>query len=114
MTTYGKSSKCLWALLALLATALDLIPAHYPAGILAMHIGYKAAIFLALGYLIPLAFWRFNYLNVSILISIGLAVTVEAIQAVLGNGHRFSVVELGTKLFLMAIGFVIALNVRYE
>jgi hypothetical protein len=111
---FGKPAKLLWAAAALAAVALELIPAHYPAGVFIPQNWYKAAVFLALGYLAPIAFWRFSYLTATILGSAGMAVLVELGQAMLSNGHRFSWVELAVKLLLLAAGFVIALDVRYE
>jgi hypothetical protein len=111
---FGKPIKLLWAVLVLAAIAFELVPAHYPAGVFVTQNWFKASLFLALGYLAPMAFWRFSYLNASILASAASAVLVEVIQAMLANGHRFSWVELAVKLLLLAAGFVIALDVRYE
>jgi hypothetical protein len=111
---FAKPSKLLWAVLTLVAVAFELVPAHYPAGVFAIQNWCKAGLFLALGYVAPMAFWRFSYLNASILASAGSAVLVEVVQALLANGHRFRWTELGVKLVLIAVGFLIALDVRYE
>jgi hypothetical protein len=111
---FGKPAKLLWAVLILAAIAFELIPAHYPAGVFSTYNWGKAVVFLALGYLAPVAFWRFTYLNACVVLSGGSAVLVEVVQAMLANGHRFSCVELAVKLLLIGAGFVIALDVRYE
>jgi hypothetical protein len=111
---FGKPAKMLWVLVALAAVAFELIPAHYPAGVFSTYNWCKAGLFLALGFLAPVAFWRFSYLTATILGSATAAILVEVGQAMLANGHRFSWVELGVKLLLLAAGFVIALDVRYE
>jgi hypothetical protein len=111
---FCKPAKVLWAVLALAAVMFELIPAHYPAGVFSTYNWCKAGLFLALGYLAPLALWRFSYLTAIILGSAACAILVEVVQAMLANGHRFSWVELSVKLLLLAAGFVIALDVRYE
>ena len=111
---FGKPLKLFWAMLALGAIAVELVPAHYPAGVFVKQNWAKASLFLTLGYLPPMAFWRFSYLTASILVSASSAILVELIQAMVAHGHRFSWVELGVKLALLAAGFLIALDVRYE
>jgi hypothetical protein len=111
---FGKPLKLFWAMLALAAIAIELLPAHYPAGVFVKQNWAKAGLFLLLGYLAPMAFWRFSYLTASILASVASAILVELIQAMVADGHRFSWVELGVKLALLAAGFLIALDVRYE
>ena len=114
MAIFGKPTKLLWGAVALTAVVFELIPVHYPAGVFLTHNYCKAGIFLLLGFLTPLAFWRFNSLNARILLIAGSAILAEVMQAVLADGHRFSLVELGIKLVLIGAGFIIALNVRYE
>ena len=92
---FGKPLKLFWAMLALAAIAIELVPAHYPAGVFVTQNWAKAGLFLVLGYLAPMAFWRFSYLNASILASASSAILVELIQAMVAHGHRFSWVELG-------------------
>jgi hypothetical protein len=111
---FGKPLKLFWAMLALGVIAIELVPAHYPAGVFVTQNWAKAGLFLLLGYLAPMAFWRFSYLTASILASASSAILVELIQAMVAHGHRFSWVELGAKLALLAAGFLIALDVRYE
>jgi uncharacterized oligopeptide transporter (OPT) family protein len=111
---FGKPLKLFWAMLALTAIAIELVPAHYPAGVFVTQNWAKAGLFLVLGYIAPMAFWRFSYLNASILASASSAILVELVQAMVAHGHRFSWVELGVKLALLAAGFIIALDVRYE
>jgi hypothetical protein len=111
---FGKPLKLFWAMLALAAIAIELVPAHYPAGVFVTQNWTKAGLFLLLGYLAPMAFWRFSYLTASILASAASAILVELIQAMVAHGHRFSWIELGVKLALLAAGFLIALDVRYE
>jgi hypothetical protein len=39
---------------------------------------------------------------------------VEVLQGKIGNGHRFSFVELVAKIMLISLGFVVALEARYQ
>jgi hypothetical protein len=74
----------------------------------------KAICFVVLGYLAPLAFWRFNALNRGILLAAISATFVESLQGLLHRGHSFHWYELVVKLGLILIGFALALDARYE
>jgi len=65
------------------------------------------------GFLSPLAFWRFDSLGLGLLFSILAAGVVEAMQSV-SEGHRGSYVEFAAKLILLFIGFAYALSARYD
>ncbi|MGA8596241.1 MAG: VanZ family protein [Bryobacteraceae bacterium] len=73
----------------------------------------KGVLFFALGYLTPLAFWRFNSLGRGMLLAALSACAVEMLQGFF-QGHRFSLFELGLKLLVIFAGFALALNARYE
>jgi hypothetical protein len=73
----------------------------------------KGILFFALGYVTPLAFWRFNSLGRGMFLAALSACTVEILQDFF-QGHRFSLFELGLKLLVMFAGFALALNARYE
>jgi hypothetical protein len=74
----------------------------------------KVLLFVIVGYLAPLAFWRFNALNRGILLAAASAMFVESLQGILGNGHSFHWYELAIKLALILLGFNFALDARYE
>ena len=74
---------------------------------------FKGILFLALGYLTPLAFWRFNSLGRGVLIAFASACFVEILQGFF-RGHAFSFFELLLKLVVILFGFSLALNARYE
>jgi glycopeptide antibiotics resistance protein len=73
----------------------------------------KGLLFLALGFLTPLAFWRFNSLGRGVIAAAASACAVELFQGFF-QGHRFSWFELSLKLMVIFIGFAFALNARYD
>lgn len=75
---------------------------------------FKLLLFVAVGYLAPLAFWRFNALNRGILLAAASAASVETLQGIIGQGHSFHWYEMLAKLALILLGFAIALDARYE
>jgi hypothetical protein len=74
----------------------------------------KIALFFLLGYCTPLAIHRFDKLNRGLLLAVGSTISVEGLQALIGNGHRFSFIELLAKVVLIGLGFAFALDARYE
>ena len=73
----------------------------------------KAVLFLLVGFLSPLTFWRFDSLGLGLLFSALAAGAVEGVQSV-SEGHRGSYLEFGAKLVLLFIGFAFALSARYD
>jgi hypothetical protein len=73
----------------------------------------KAALFVALGYLTPLTFWRFDSLGLGVLFSVAGAMASELIQAI-SPGHSTSLKEITGKLLLLLFGFALALHARYD
>ena len=73
----------------------------------------KAAAFVGLGFVIPLAFWRFNSLNRGLAMSLLSAAAMEAIQLFV-MGHRFDVLELLLKGILIMFGFTLGLMPRHD
>jgi hypothetical protein len=82
--------------------------AHYSYKIL------KLLLFVVVGYLAPLAFWRFNALNRGILLAAVSAMGVEVLQGIIGRGHSFHWYEMLLKLGLILFGFALALDARYD
>jgi hypothetical protein len=75
---------------------------------------FKVLLFIAVGYLAPLAFWRFNALNRGIMLAAASAMGVETLQGLIGRGHSFHWYELLLKLGLILLGFALALDARHE
>ena len=75
---------------------------------------FKALLFIAVGYLAPLAFWRFNVLNRGIMLAAVSAMGVETLQGLIGRGHSFHWYEMLLKLGLILFGFALALDARHE
>jgi hypothetical protein len=76
--------------------------------------GVKLLLFLVLGYIGPLAFWRFNALNRGIVLAAGSAAFVEVLQGTLGHGHSFHWYELLVKLGLILAGFIVGLGAMHD
>jgi hypothetical protein len=76
--------------------------------------GIKALSFLASGLVTPLAFRSLKGNALSLLLSFVSAILLEAIQGALRNGHNFHWYELIGKSGLIALGFAISLDFRYE
>lgn len=74
----------------------------------------KLVLFLVLGYLAPLAFWRFNALNRGVMLAAGSSALIEGLQGILGNGHAFHWYELLMKLVLILLGFIAGLEAIYN
>jgi len=75
---------------------------------------FKLLLFVSVGYLAPLSFWRFNALNRGIMLSAVSAMGVEGLQGLIGRGHSFHWYEMLLKLGLILLGFALALDARYE
>jgi hypothetical protein len=73
----------------------------------------KAGLFITLGYLTPLTFWRFDSLGLGVLFSGLGAMAGELIQSI-SPGHSTSFKEFAGKLALVLLGFALALHARYD
>jgi hypothetical protein len=107
--------RCIWIGTVLLTVASEIIflPLLPPVE----HYTYKfvkALLFIAVGYLAPLSFWRFNALTKGIFLALISSVFVETLQGVIAKGHSFHWYELLLKLALILFGFSRALDARYE
>jgi hypothetical protein len=105
----------IWIVLALSSVAFELTPISPVAplttyGLLVLKLG----VFALLGFLPPLAFQRLTTLLWNISTTLGSAVTVEVLQAVVHNGHSFHWIELIAKVLLILGGCCVALVARYE
>jgi hypothetical protein len=90
------------------------LPQHWSPLVFYSYKATKVVLFLVLGYLGPLTFWKFDSLGLGALFAFGSAATVEVLQGWIQSGHRFSWFELAAKLFLVGAGFVMALGARYD
>ena len=69
--------------------------------------------FVLLGYLTPLAFWRFGSLGRGVAFGLATTAGIEGIQGMI-EGHRFSIFEMFVKLVLVMVGFGLALLARFD
>jgi hypothetical protein len=113
LRVFGPLVRSIW-LVVLTATVLSEVVSIPPMThmLFYSYCGTKAILFLAVGYLTPLAFWRFD--DRGFLAAAVSAGFVETLQGAVGHGHSFHWYELGVKLALIFFGFALALEARYE
>jgi hypothetical protein len=105
----------LWVVVTLLTVAPELLPiAPMRLRLFIPYYAVKIICFLALGFLAPLAFRSLNGLGYGVIFSFLSAFLIETCQGALHNGHVFQWHELAGKLTLIAVGFALALESRYE
>jgi len=114
VTILNTTFRLLWLAVVLSTIVLEVVPAHFPPSLFYTYKLTKCLLFVALGYLTPLAFWRFHSLNLGFVFAAVSAAFVELVQRFIGNGHASTWIELFAKLLIIAFGFVLALNARYE
>jgi hypothetical protein len=103
-----------WIVLFVLLMLAELLPRPNLAPLLFYsYSGCKALMFILLGFLTPLAFWRFDRIGLGVIFSIIGAGAAEISQSFV-MGHRSSFLEFGLKLLLLMAGFAVALSVRYD
>jgi hypothetical protein len=111
---FSKGLLVIWMTVAVVTVTLEIIPARFHPLMFYSYKTIKVLLFLALGYLTPLAFWRFDRLTLGLCFAGASATAIELLQGIIGNGHAFSWMELLAKLALIGFGFVLALDARYE
>ena len=105
----------LWALVILLTVAPELLPiGHMHRLFFLLYYAVKVASFLSLGFFAPLALRSLNGIGLGMILSFLSAFFIEAGQGLLHNGHVFHWYELVGKLTLIALGFALGLDSRYE
>lgn len=104
-----------WAILALTTVISEIAPnPHLPYFLhYWVYSPAKLIAFLALGFLVPLAFARLNNLNWGMALAALSAATIEILQGIIGNGHSFHWYELCAKLTFILVGFMLGLEARY-
>lgn len=106
----------LWTALAAFTVISEVMPVP-PMGPV-LHYGIycplKLICFLMVGYLTPMAFARFSFLNRGIAFAAVSAAAVEILQGLIGNGHSFHIYELTFKWIVIALGFMFGLDARCE
>jgi hypothetical protein len=103
-----------WLLLFTLLMLAELLPRPNFAPLLFYsYSGCKALMFVLLGFLTPLAFWRFDRVGLGVIASAVGAGAAEMSQSLV-EGHRSSWLEFLLKMLLLLAGFAVALSVRYD
>jgi hypothetical protein len=108
------SLRVVWLLLFLLTLGWELVPAPGVAPWLFYTLkSCKGLTFILLGFVSPMAFWRFDSLGFGVLFSCLAAGVAEMLQS-MSFGHRASPAEFLFKLLLLFFGFAFALSARYD
>jgi hypothetical protein len=115
LRAFSPSLRLAWIAIAVLTVVSELIPFPpiVPPPLFYTYKTAKILLFLIIGYMAPLTFWRFNSLTFGVIFAAFSAGLVECLQG-LSHGHRFSWFELAAKLCLIFVGFSFALDARYE
>lgn len=105
-----------WVVVAAVTVISEVIPVPQMSRI--VHYGVytplKLVLFFLIGYLTPLAFATFRFLNRGIAFAAVSATAVELLQGIIGNGHSFHLYELTTKWIVIGLGFMFGLDARCE
>jgi len=112
---FSPAIKVVWTALVVATVVTELVPISPMApSEFYFYNAAKLMCFFAMGYLAPLAFWRFNALTRGLRLATLLAACVECLQGFVHHGHSFHWYELVVKLMLVLFGFAVALEARYE
>jgi hypothetical protein len=106
--------RIVWVLLFCLTLGWELIPAPGVAPWVFYTLkSCKGLTFVLLGFVSPMAFWRFDSLGFGVLFSCVAAGVAEMLQS-MSYGHRASPAEFLLKLLLLFLGFAFSLSARYD
>jgi hypothetical protein len=115
ISIFGWGLRITWSVLFALTIVLELIPIP---GALSLQLCWyfvcKPVVFLLLGFLTPLVFWRFNSLGYGLLSAIAAASALPWMPLLPEGGHPWGYLELTAKLILVFVGFVTGLNARHN
>jgi hypothetical protein len=112
---FGRSARLLWMFIWMVTVAIEVAPIPLlPPFPFYSYCALKGFLFVILGYVAPLSFWRFNALNRGIALAASSAMFVESLQGLLHHGHSFHWYELGVKLVLILLGFGLGLEAVYD
>jgi hypothetical protein len=117
VSMFGLAIRGCWFLMLTSTLTMELVPlsagfeAQFSPLIFHSYQAAKLAAFFILGFLAPLAWWRYKSLGIGVLFAIATTAVVEIGQAFI-PGHRASAIELAVKLALLFTGFAAALDIR--
>jgi len=113
LPVFGPFVRFIW-MVVLTATVLsEVVP--IPPMSLTLFCSYcaaKAVLFLAAGYLTPLAFWRCDHRG--FIVVAACSCMFEIVQTFISHGHAFHWYEMILKVVLILVGFAAALEARDE
>ena len=113
LPVFGPLMRSIWAVVLVATILSEVLP--LPPMSLALYCFYcatKAVLFVAVGYLTPLAFWRCDHRGFIVVAVCSCA--FEVLQTLVSQGHAFHWYEMILKMVLIIIGFGGALVARDE
>ena len=113
LPVFGPLMRSVWALVLSATILSEVLP--IPPMSLTLYCVYcatKAVLFLAVGYLTPLAFWRCDHRGFIAVAACSCG--FEVLQSLVSQGHAFHWYEMILKMVLIIIGFGVALEARDE
>jgi hypothetical protein len=105
--------RSVWTVVLVATVLSEVLP--LPAMSLSLYCVYcvkKAVLFVAVGYLTPLAFWRCDHRG--FIVVAACSCLFEILQGLVSQGHAFHWYEMILKMVLIVIGFGDALVARDE
>jgi hypothetical protein len=113
LPVFGLLVRSIWVVVLLATVLSEVLP--LPPMSLALFLTYcatKAILFLAVGYLTPLAFWRCDHRG--FIVVAACSCVFEILQTFISHGHAFHWYEMILKVVLILVGFAAALEARDE
>jgi hypothetical protein len=111
---FTRGTHVLWGFFFASTIIAEVVPAPpVPAIVFYAFLIIKLTLFVSLGFVTPLTYWRFDSLGRGLLFSCAGALMTELVQR-FSPGHSTSLYEFAGKSCLLFIGFALALVARYE
>lgn len=112
---FGPFLRWIWICCFSITVAIEALPRNPNWGpeVFYPYTSAKVILFLLLGFLTPLAIWKFSSLGLGFVLAATAAGLGESVQHFL-QGHRASLFEFAAKVALLFLGFAVALVVRND
>src|SRR5271170_7148502 len=108
LPVFGLLVRSIWVVVLLATVLSEVLP--LPPMSLTLFLTYcatKAVLFVAVGYLTPLAFWRCDHRG--FIVVAACSCVFEILQTFIAHGHAFHLYAMILKVVLILIGFATAL-----
>jgi hypothetical protein len=113
LPVFGPLMRSVWAAVLAATIVSEVLPIRpMSLALYCVYCATKAVLFLAVGYLTPLAFWRCDHRGFFVVAAC--SCIFEILQTLVSHGHAFHWYEMIWKMVLIIIGFGVALEARDE